>query len=84
MRYLVCFARIAQIIHVHQVKSTGSLALITCTLTVLGNFARIVTVFVETDDLKFQLSFVIATALNSYILLLFYIYRQKPAPKKID
>ena len=72
---LVSSARIAQIYHIYKCKSTGSLALITCLLVVLGNLGRLFTVLVETaDDYLFIISVVVAFALNFTIVVQFFIY----------
>lgn len=48
----------------------------------LGNLARVATVLVEVkDDFKYLLSFILAVVLNSYILLCFFIFKEKPVDK---
>lgn len=42
----VCTSRMSQIIEVYKIKSTGSLALITWALSLLGNIGRIATIAV--------------------------------------
>ena len=73
--FLVASARLIQIIHIFKCKSTGSLALITCALILLGNLGRLFTVFVEIkEDYMFVISVVLASLLNGIILAQFFIY----------
>ena len=81
--YLVSGARLFQIFNIHKLKSTGSVSLITYGLSVLGNLARVVTSLVEVkDDFKLILSHVLAFGLNAYIVLCFFIFREKKEKKQ--
>jgi hypothetical protein len=74
---------LTQIIEVYRLKSTGSLALITFALTVIGNVARITTILFEAKiDYKFLISIVSVALLNFYIVLQFYLYRNAKPIKK--
>jgi hypothetical protein len=71
----------SQIIEVFSLKSTGSLALVTWALSLLGNVGRIATIMVEaSNDYKFLLSMVAVAVLNATIVFQFYWYR-KSKPK---
>jgi hypothetical protein len=66
----------SQIIEVFKLKSTGSLALATWGLSLLGNVGRIATIAVEASgDYKFLLSMVAVAVLNATIVFQFYLYR---------
>jgi hypothetical protein len=66
----------SQIIEVFSLKSTGSLALATWALSLLGNIGRIATIMVEaSNDHKFLLSIVAVAVLNATIVFQFYWYR---------
>lgn len=74
-----------QIVEVFKIKSTGSLALTTWALSLLGNVGRIATIAVEaSNDHKFLISMVLVAILNATIVFQFYLYRnnkQKPTEK---
>jgi len=66
---VITFAsRVPQIVANFQQKHTGVLSIITQTLQVLGNLARLGTVAVETNDPVTLLSYVFALALNGILL----------------
>lgn len=71
-----------QIIEVFKLRSTGSLALTTWALSLLGNIGRIITIVVEaSNDWKFLLSMVSVAVLNATIVFQFYLFRNaKPKP----
>lgn len=76
-----------QIIEVFKLKSTGSLALTTWALSLLGNIGRIATIAVEaSSDYKFLLSMVSVAILNATIVFQFYLYRNSKTkiPLKTD
>jgi len=80
---LVSTARLTQIIHIYKCKSTGSLALITCAIILLGNLGRLFTVLVEAkNDYMFVISTVLAAVLNATILAQFFIYWPKKTENK--
>jgi hypothetical protein len=73
---------LSQIFAIHRNKSTGSLSIITCGLTVLGNLARLTTAFVEVShDYKYGISVFNACAMNIYILVCFFIFDEKKQQK---
>ena len=75
----------AQIIHIFQCKSTGSLSLIPFLLIVPGNLGRLYTVIMEiSEDYLFLYSVLIAFALNSFIVIQFFIYWNSDKEKVKD
>lgn len=61
-------------------KSTGQLAFFSFLLSFLGGIARLGTVLIETDDLIYQLQFLIGVLLNGVIVIQFVLYwNNKPA-----
>jgi hypothetical protein len=70
----------SQIVEVYRLKSTGSLALTTWALSLLGNAGRIATIMVEaSNDHKFLLSMMSVAILNATIVFQFYLYRNSKA-----
>ena len=70
---------------IHRLKSTGSLAFITCFLMFLGNISRMGTAFVEVaHDWLFGLSTVQAFLFNAYIVSCFFIFGAKKEEKIKD
>lgn len=66
----------SQIMEVIRLKSTGSLALTTYALSLLGNIGRIATIMVEaSNDHKFLLSMAAVAVLNATIVFQFWWYR---------
>lgn len=50
-------------------------------MNVLGNLSRLATALVEVaDDLLYRASFIVALLLNGYILLCFFIFKNKSKP----
>lgn len=67
-------SRLPQIYENFKNKSTGQLAFITFFLNFGGGIARLITVLFETDDLFFQLQYVLGVSLSGTILLQFILY----------
>lgn len=72
--FLFAISRISQIRLNYANKSTGQSALIPAILCALGNYARLVTIFVEVNDFNVLLNMVSASFLNTTIVVQFYMY----------
>ena len=53
-------------------------------LSFAGSAARLMTVMYETDDVLFQLQFIVSVLLNGFISLQFLMYWNNSADKKVS
>jgi hypothetical protein len=65
---------VPQIFEIIKMRSTGQLAFATCFLGFAGSAARLSTVLIESDDMMYNVQFIIGFALNAIIIVLFFVF----------
>lgn len=72
-----------QIYTIFSEQSTGALAFLTTFLQWGGGLARLGTVFVESDDWMFRAQYIMGFALNTIIIMQFFLYWGSSTSKKV-
>jgi hypothetical protein len=78
---LTITAKLPQIFVNFSNSSTGQMAFATTALNFLGNVGRLGTVLYQSDDIYFQIQFIVAVCLNGTLFLQFILYWGNPDVK---